>query len=219
MGRSDNRLLPLIIAAVVLFAGWWAFVRSPGSGPSAPQPGAGVLGGGSPATSYLLQASQMGAGYDQDAQGTRATSSAEIRKGETTAGLQRIASSWKAGAWASWYQPNGSMTVISRAEVFTSSDLGDVSRALKQLNLTAYHAHPANAPGQLPGSDGWFIEGSTISPIISDLPARRQVAAYGWREGDVVAVVVVTGLPRDDAPDAVVKLAKAQDANIRYASS
>jgi hypothetical protein len=219
MGRSDSRLLPLLIVGIVLFAGWWVFVRSPGSGGSTPQPGPGVLGGTSPATAYLIQASQMGASYDQDAQGTRSTTSAEIRKGQTAAGLSRIAASWKDGAWASWNQPNGSEAVISRAEVFTSSDLGDVSRALKQLNLAEYHAHPAAAPGALPGSDGWFIEGTTISTVLSSFPARRQVAAYGWREGDVLAVVVVSGLPRDDAPDAVVKLAQAQDANIRYAAS
>jgi hypothetical protein len=41
---------------------------------------------------------------------------------------------------------------------------------------------------------------------------------YGWQHGDVLAVVVVTGLPRDDAPSAAVKLAQAQDSNISYVS-
>jgi hypothetical protein len=219
MGRSESRLLPLILAAVILFAGWWVFVRSPGSGGSTPQLGPGVLGGGSKATPDLLQASQMGSGYDQDATGTRATSSADIRKGQSPQGLSVIASSWKDGAQASWYQPAGSITVTSRAEVFTSDNLGPVSDALERLTLAAYHGHTASPPGSMPGSDGWYIEGTTISPIVSSFPARREVAAYGWREGDVLAIVVVTGLHSDDAPDAVVKLAKAQDANIRFAGS
>jgi hypothetical protein len=212
-------MLPLILAGLVLFAGWWVFIRTPGSGGSTPQPGPGVLGGTPKATTFLLQASQMGAGYDQDATATRATSSAEIRRGQSAQGLSIIASSWKDGARASWYQPNGSMTVTSRAEVFTTGNLANVSAALERLTLAAYHGHRASAPGSLPGSDGWYIEGTTISPIISSFPLRRQVAAYGWREGDVLAIVVVSGLPSDDAPDAVVKLARAQDANIRYAAS
>jgi hypothetical protein len=114
---------------------------------------------------------------------------------------------------------HGSITVDSRAEVFTSDALTPVSDTIRRQMMRLYHGHPATPPGQVPGTNGWFISGTTVSPIISPFNPHRQVAVYGWQEGDVLAVVVVTGLRRDDVPSAAIKLAQAQDSNIRFVNA
>ena len=48
-------------------------------------------------------------------------------------------------------------------------------------------------------------------------PPRRQVAVYGWQHGNVLAVIVVTGLPKDNVGEIAATLARAQDQNIGYA--
>jgi hypothetical protein len=220
MLESDSlvsRFLPGLLVAVAVFAAWWLFIR-PHHHPAVPQPGPGVLDGPSSAGPYLLQPSQLGPEYDQLANATRPTTSTGIRTGEPLAGLALIRSSWKGGARAGWYQVHGSMTVSSRAEVFSSSALKPVADTIRRQLVQLYHAHPDTPPGQVPGINGWFLTGRTISPIISPFDPHRRVAVYGWQHGDVLAVVVVTGLPRDDVPSAAVKLAQAQDSNISYVS-
>jgi len=220
MLESDSlisRLMPGLLLAVAVFAGWWLFITPHHHSP-VPQPGPGVLDTPSSAQPYLLQASQLGPEYDQLANATRPTTSTGIRSGEPAAGLALIRSSWKGGARAAWYQVHGSMTVSSRAELFTTSAFRPVADTIRGELVRLYHAHPATPPGQVPGANGWFLTGTTVSPIISPYDPHRRVAVYGWQHGDVLAVVVVTGLPRDDVPSAAVKLAQAQDSNIRYVS-
>ena len=55
--------------------------------------------------------------------------------------------------------------------------------------------------------------------MISTYPARRQVAVVGWQHGDVLAVVVITGLPHDGVTDIAGKLATTQDGNIGFAAA
>jgi hypothetical protein len=43
------------------------------------------------------------------------------------------------------------------------------------------------------------------------------VAVYGWQHGNVLAVIVVTGLPKDNVGEVAATLARAQDQNIAYA--
>ena len=220
MLESDSlisRLMPGLLVAVAVFAAWWLFIK-PHHHAAVPQQGPGVLDAPSSARPYLLQPSQIGPEYDQLADATRSTTSTEIRTGERKAGLALIRSSWKGGARAGWYQVHGTITVSSRAEMFTSSALGPVSDTFRHQMLKLYHGHPATPPGQVPGTNGWFITGTTISPIISPYNPHRQVAVYCWQHGDVLAMVVVTGLAHDDVPSAAVKLAQAQDSNIRFVS-
>lgn len=221
MIESDSlisRLMPGLLVAVAVFAAWWLFIR-PHHSSAVPQQGPGVLDAPSSARPYLLQPSQLGPEYDQLAEETRATTSTEIRTDETAAGLALIRSSWKGGARAGWYQVHGSITVGSRAEVFTSSTLTPVSDTIRREMMRLYHAHPATPPGQVPGTNGWFLAGTTVSQVISPFNPHRQVAVYGWQDHDVLAVVVVTGLRSDDVPTAAVKLAQAQDSNIRFVNA
>jgi hypothetical protein len=221
MSSSDSllsRLMPVLLILAVAVGGWWMFLR-PHPAAVEPQQGPGVLDGPSSANPYLLQPSQIGPEYDQVAAETRATTSTEIRRGESAAGLATIRSSWKDGARAGWYQVHGSLAVTSRAEVFSTSNLSAVSSSLRTQMLHLYHGHIASAPAALPGSGGWFITGHTISPIISPYPFRRQVAVYGWQHGDVLAIIIVSGLGHDDVPKAAATLATAQDANIKFVSA
>jgi hypothetical protein len=213
-----SRLMPGLLVAVAVFAAWWLFIK-PHHHAAVPQQGPGVLDAPSSAKPYLLQPSQLGPEYDQLADATRATTSTEIRTGQAQAGLAVIRSFWKGGARAGWYQVHGSITVDSRAEVFTSAGLTPVSDTIRRQMIRLYHGRPATPPGQGPGTNGWFIAGTTVSPIISPFNPHRQVAVYGWQEGDVLAVVVVTGLRRDDVPSAAIKLAQAQDSNIRFVNA
>jgi hypothetical protein len=221
MSSSDSlisRLMPLLLIVALAVGGWWVFLRS--DHPAvAPQQAPGVLDGPSSANPYLLQPSQIGPEYDQVAAETRATTSTEILKGQSAAGLATIRSSWKDGARAGWYQVHGSLAVTSRAEVFSTSNLSAVSSSLRAQMLHLYHGHIATAPASLPGTGGWFITGRTISPIISPYPFRRQVAVYGWQHGDVLAIIIVSGLARDDVPKAAATLATAQDGNIKFVSA
>jgi hypothetical protein len=210
-----SRLLPVALVAVLAFAGWWLFLRTPHTS-VVQQQAPGVLDAPSTAGPYLLQASQVGPTYDQVAAETRSTTSAEIRKDETAAGLATIRSSWKAGAHAGWYQVHGAITITSRAEVFSSSQLSIVSSVIRRQMLALYHGRAATAPSALPGTDHWFITGRTISPLYSQYSPRRQVAVAGWQDGDVLGVIVVTGLPRDDVPTVAARLAVAQDQHIAF---
>jgi hypothetical protein len=213
-----SRIAPGILLAVVALMAWWMFFRG-GDSHTVPQPPAGVLSGPSSAGPYLLQPSQIGGGYDQSADQTRATTSSEIRAGQNAAALRAINSGWKAGAWAGWTQSNGSITVISRAEVFKVSNLSGVASAFEQRAIHLYHGKPSALPSDVPGTGGWFITGRTISPIYSSVyPALRRVAVYGWQHGDVLAVITVTGLPKDDVPTVAATLASAQDQNIGFVS-
>jgi len=211
-----SRLLPGLLVALAIFAAWWLFIRS-GAQPSVPQQAPGLLDAPSSVGPLLLQASQVGPTYDQSADSTRATTSLEIRKGQSPAATRVIAHTWKAGARAGWSQVHGSITVFSRAELFTGAGLNAVSAGFERQMVRTYHGKPATAPGPLPGHNGWLIQGTTVSPIISTLyPPRRQVAVYGWQHGDVLAMVVVTGLPRDGVLQAATTLANAQDQNIGF---
>ena len=211
-----SRLLPGLLVAAAIFAAWWLFIRA-GDPPSVPQQAPGLLDAPSSVGPLLLQASQVGPTYDQSADSTRATTSLEIRKGQSPAATKVIAHTWKAGARAGWSQVHGSITVLSRAELFTGAGLSAVSAGFERQMVRAYHGKPATAPGPLPGQDGWLIKGTTVSSIFSTLyPPRRQVAVYGWQHGDVLAMVVVTGLPRDGVLQAATTLANAQDKNIAY---
>jgi hypothetical protein len=220
MIRSDSlfeRLMPGLLVAAALFAAWWVLLKPHHHAP-VPQQGPGVLDNPSKAGPYLLQPSQVGPEYDQLADQTRATTSTGIRKDEPAAGLAVINSFWQNGAQAGWYQVHGAITVNSRAEVFTTSALAPVAATLRREMLRLYHGHLATPPGQAPGTHGWFITGTTISPIISSYDPHRRVAVYGWQHGTVLAMIVVTGLPRDDVPSDAIKLAQAQDSNIRFVS-
>jgi hypothetical protein len=218
MIQSDSllsRLVPGLLVAAALFAAWWVLIK-PHHHAAVPQQAPGVLDGPSSAAPYLLQASQVGPEYDQLANETRPTTSTGIRRDEPPAGLDLIRTSWKGGANAGWYQVHGAITVSSRAELFTTSALGPVSATLRRQMLRLYHGHVASPPAAVPGTGGWFITGTTVSPIISPYDPHRRVAVYGWQHGDVLAVIVVTGLPRDDVQSDAVKLAQTQDANIAY---
>jgi hypothetical protein len=221
MGSSDSvmsRIAPGLLLVVVALMAWWMFFRG-GDSQSVPQPPAGVLAGPSSAGPYLLQPSQIGGSYDQSANETRATTSSEIRGGQSAAALRVINSSWKAGAFAGWSESEGSITVISRAEVFKVSDLSGVAQAFERRAIHSYHGKPSAPPAGVPGTGGWFITGRTISPIISSLyPPDRRVAVYGWQHGNVLAVITVTGLPKDDVPSVAATLARAQDQNIGFVS-
>jgi hypothetical protein len=220
MLESDSllsKLMPGLLVAAAVFAAWWLFIRPHHQAPVTQQ-GPGVLDTPSSARPYLLQASQVGPEYDQLADATRSTTSTGIRKDEPAAGLAVIRSSWKGGARAGWYQVHGSMTVSSRAELFTTSALQPVAATIRGELIRLYHGHRASPPSQVPGTNGWFLTGTTVSPIISPFDPHRRVAVYGWQHGDVLAVIVVTGLARDDVPSAAVKLARAQDSNIRFVS-
>jgi hypothetical protein len=220
MGSSDSfisRLLPGLLLAAVAVAGWWMFMRGH-ENHAVPQLPAGVLAVPSSAGPDLLQPSQIGAAYVQSADQTRKTTDAEIRLGQSAAALKVINASWKAGAWAGWSQPSGSITALSRAEVFTVSGLSSVSQGFEKRAIRAYHGKVTAVPADVPGDGGWFVTGTTISPIYSSLfPPRRQVAVYGWQHGNVLAVIVVTGLPKDDVGAVAATLARAQDQNIAYA--
>jgi hypothetical protein len=112
---------------------------------------------------------------------------------------------------------HGSITVLSRAELFTGSNLNAVSAGFERQMIHTYHGKPATAPGPLPGQHGWLLQGTTVSQIYSTLyPPRRQVAVYGWQHGDVLAIVIVTGLQRDGVLQAATTLANAQDQNIGF---
>jgi hypothetical protein len=212
-----SRFLPGLLLAAVAIAAWWVFLRG-GEHHAVPQPPAGVLAVGSSAAPDLLQPSQIGAAFVQSAEQTRKTTDAEIRTGQSAAALQVINADWKAGAWSGWSQPNGSITALSRAELFTSSTLSSVSDGFEQRAIRMYHGKAAAPPANVPGDSGWFVTGTTISPIYSTVyPARRQVAVYGWQHGDVLAVIVVTGLPKDNVGEVAATLARAQDQNIGYA--
>ena len=220
MGSSDSvmsRFLPGLLLAAVAIAAWWMFLRG-GDHQAVPQPPAGVLATGSSAAPDLLQPSQIGAAYVQSAAQTRKTTDAEIRSGQSAAALQVINASWKAGAWAGWAQANGSITALSRAEVFTTgSSLSSVLSGFEKRAIRQYHGKAVGPPSAVPGDSGWFVTGTTISQIYSTLyPAKRQVAVYGWQHGDVLAVIVVTGLPKDDVGEVAATLARAQDQNIGY---
>jgi hypothetical protein len=221
MGSSDSvisRFFPVLVLAALALLGWWAFLRG-GEHPAVPQPPAGVLAVPSSAGPFLLQPSQIGAAYVQSAEQTRKTTDAEIRDRQSAAALQVINASWKAGAWAGWYQANGSITALSRAEVFKVSGLSVVSAGFEKRAIRQYHGKPTALPSGVPGDGGWFVTGSTISPTYSSqFPALRQVAVYGWQHGDVLAVITVTGLPRDDVGEIAAALARAQDQNIGYAA-
>jgi hypothetical protein len=221
MIQSDSllsRLMPGLLLAAAVFAAWWVFIK-PHHSAAVPQQGPGVLDTPSSARPYLLQASQVGPTYDQLADATRSTTSTGIRKDEPAAGLALIRSSWKGGARSGWYQVHGTMTVDSRAELFSTSALQPISATLRGELVRLYHARPATPPAQVPGTNGWFLTGTTVSQIISPFDSHRRVAVYGWQEGDVLAVIVVTGLARDDVQSAAVKLAQAQDSNIRFVSA
>jgi hypothetical protein len=221
MGNSDSvmtRIAPGILLVAVALMAWWMFFRG-GDSPSVPQPPPGVLAGPASAGPYLLQPSQIGGRYDQSANQTRATTSSEIRVGQTAAALRVVNSSWKAGAWAGWSESDGSITVISRAEVFKVGNLPGVAKTFEQSAIRAYHGKPTALPAHVPGTGGWFITGRTISPIYSSVyPALRRVAVYGWQHGNVLAVITVTGLPKDDVPTVAATLASAQDQNIGFVS-
>jgi hypothetical protein len=213
-----TRIAPGILLVAVALMAWWMFFRGNDS-PALPQPPPGVLAGPASAGPYLLQPSQIGGRYDQSANQTRSTTSAEIRAGQTAAALRVINSSWKAGAWAGWSESDGSITVISRAEVFKVGNLSGVAKAFELSAIHAYHGKPTALPAHVPGTGGWFITGRTISPIYSSVyPALRRVAVYGWQHGDVLAVITVTGLPKDDVPTVAATLASAQDQNIGFVS-
>jgi hypothetical protein len=220
MGSSDSvmsRIAPAFLLGVVALMAWWMFFRG-GDSHSVPQPPVGVLAGPSSAEPYLLQPSQIGGRYDQSADQTRDTTSSEIRVGQSAAALRVINSGWKAGAWAGWSESDGSITVISRAEVFKVSDLSGVASTFEQRAIHMYHGKPSAPPADVPGH-GWFITGRTISPIYSSVyPAGRRVAVYGWQHGNVLAVITVTGLPKDDVPTVAATLAQAQDQNIAFVS-
>ena len=103
---------------------------------------------------------------------TRATTSLEIRKGQSPAATRIIAHTWKAGARAGWSQVHGSITVLSRAELFTGSGLNAVSAGFERQMIHAYHGKPATAPGPLPGQHGWLLQGTTVSTdLLHALPA------------------------------------------------
>jgi hypothetical protein len=211
-----SRLMPGLLMAVAIFAAWWLFIRG-GDHPSVPQQAPGVLDAPSSVGPMLLQASQLGPTYDQSAQDTRATTSLEIRNGQSPAATGIIAHAWKAGARAGWSQVHGSITVFSRAELFTGSHLNAVAAGFRRQMIHTYHGRPAIAPAPLPGQHGWLLQGTTVSQIYSTLyRPRRQVAVYGWQHGDVLALVVVTGLPRDGVLQAATTLANAQDQNIGF---
>jgi hypothetical protein len=220
MGSSDSvmsRFLPGLLLAAVAVAAWWMFLRG-GDHNAVPQPPAGVLAVGSSAAPDLLQPSQIGGAYVQSAEQTRKTTDAEIRTGQSAAALQVINADWKAGAWAGWSQANGSITALSRAEVFTTGSLSSVLSGFEKRAIHTYHGKAVAPPSGVPGDSGWFVTGTTISPIYSTLyPPKRQVAVYGWQHGDVLAVIVVTGLPKDDVGEVAATLARAQDQNIGYA--
>jgi hypothetical protein len=221
MGSSDSfisRLLPGLLLVTVAVAGWWMFMRG-GEHHAVPQPPAGVLAVPSSAGPDLLQPSQIGAAYVQSAEQTRKTTDAEIRLGQSPAALKVINASWKTGAWAGWSQSNGSITALSRAEVFkVSGGLSSVSKGFEEHAIHAYHGKVTALPSNVPGDGGWFVTGTTISPVYSSLfPPRRQVAVYGWQHGNVLAVIVVTGLPKDNVGEIAATLARAQDQNIDYA--
>ena len=94
-------LLPGLLVAAAIFAAWWLFIRA-GDHPSVPNQAPGVLDAPSSVGPMLLQASQLGPTYDQSAEDTRATTSVEIRKGQSPAATRIIAHTWKAGARAGW---------------------------------------------------------------------------------------------------------------------
>jgi hypothetical protein len=212
-----SRILPGLLVAAVAFAAWWMLIRG-GEHHAVPQPPAGVLAAPSSAGPYLLQPSQIGAAYVQVADETRKTTDAQIRLDQSPAALRVINAGWKAGAWAGWYEGNGSITAVSRAEVFTVSNLSGVASTFKQRAMATYHGKTTALPSGVPGDNGWFITGSTISPIYSSqFPPRREVAVYGWQRGDVLAVITVTGLAKDGVSEVAATLARAQDQNIRFA--
>jgi hypothetical protein len=221
MTTSDSllgRLLPGLLVAAVVFGAWWLFIRD-GGGHPVPQQGPGVLDTPSSAQPYLLQASQLGPNYNQLADDTRAVTAAEIRAGQSPAALKVIRSSWKNGARAGWTEVNGSVTVDSESELFTGSDLSPVSDGIRKHLIARYHASKARPPGVVPAG-AWFLTGRTISQIYStEYSPKRQVAVAGWQHGDVLAVVVVTGLPRDGVAEIAAKLATTQDGNIRYVAA
>ena len=139
-----SRFLPGLLLAAVAVAAWWMFLRG-GQHHAVPQPAAGVLAVGSSAAPDLLQPSQIGAAYVQSAEQTRKTTDAEIRAGQSAAALRVINADWKAGAWAGWSQANGSITALSRAEVFTASSLSSVSSGFEKRAIRMYHGK-ATAP-------------------------------------------------------------------------
>src|SRR2546421_10345378 len=168
-----SRLLPGLLVAAAIFAAWGLFIRA-GDHPSVPNQAPGLLDAPSSVGPMLLQASQLGPTYDQSAQGTRATTSVEIRKGQSPAATRIIAHTWQAGARAGRSQVHDSITVLSRAELFTGSDLGAVSAGFERQMVHTYHGKPATAPGPLPGQHGWLLQGTTVSQIYSTLyPPRR----------------------------------------------
>src|SRR3954453_13081644 len=174
-----SRLLPGLLVAAAIFAAWWLFIRA-GDQPSVPQQAPGLLDAPSSVGPMLLQASQLGPTYDQSAESTRATTSLEIRNGQSPAATRTIAHTWKAGARAGWSQVHGSITVFSRAELFTGSHLNAVAAGFKPQKIHPYHGNPAIPPGPLPGRHGWLLQGTTVAQIYSTLyPPRRQVAVYG----------------------------------------
>ncbi len=221
MGSSDSitsRLLPGLVLVAVAFAAWWLFLRG-GETHTVPQGPSGVLAVPSSAGPYLLQQSQIGTGYDQSAAQTGKTTGAQIRAGQSTAAVRVIDQGWKAGARAGWSKASGSITATSRAELFTVSNLSAIAAGFEKRAVRAFHGKPSAPPSGVPGTGGWFVTGTTISPILSQpYPRRRQVAVYGWQHGNVLAVITVTGLPRDGVAEIVATLAKAQDDDIRFAS-
>ncbi len=221
MGSSDtfsSRIVPGLLLAAVAFVAWWAFLRG-GEHHAVPQLPAGVLAAPSSADPDLLQPSQIGAAYTQSAVQTRTTTDAEIRLGQSAAALRVIRAGWKAGAWAGWYEVNGSITAVSRAELFKVGKLSAVASGFEHRAIRMYHGKASAIPSGVPGHGGWFVTGTTISPIYSSqYPSRRQVAVYGWQQGDVLAVITVTGLPRDGVAEVAAKLATAQDQDISFAS-
>ena len=155
-----------------------------------------MLDGPSSAIPYLLQSSQLGPEYDQKTAGSRPVTSSEMRAGQSPRGLDVVKASWKNGARGSWVQAHGTITVTSEAELFDTSQLGPVSDSIERRMIKLYHGREASSPAALPAG-AWFLTGRTISHMISTYPARRQVAVVGWQHGDVLAVVVITGLPHD----------------------
>ena len=220
MVNSDSllsRLLPGLLVAAALFGMWWLFVRDGGS-QAVPREAPGVLDGPSSAIPYLLQSSQLGPEYDQKTAGSRPVTSSEMRAGQSPRGLDVVKASWKNGARGSWVQAHGTITVTSEAELFDTSQLGPVSDSIERRMIKLYHGREASSPAPLPAG-AWFLTGRTISHMISTYPARRQVAVVGWQHGDVLAVVVITGLPHDGVTDIAGKLATTQDGNIGFAAA
>src|SRR4029078_11028662 len=109
-------LLPGLLVAAAIFAAWWLFIRA-GDHPSVPNQAPGLLDAPSSVGPMLPQPPQRGPSDHQSAEDTRATTSVEIRKGQSPAATRIIAHTWKAGARAGWAQVHGSHTLLSQDEL------------------------------------------------------------------------------------------------------